>query len=240
MQTPRPWGVFCAALCTVNHVAAQCLVAVGLFKKKKKKGALKSKSRWFCIWKNLSVFMRVKPACLSVCTVFVLIECALDKIHETRSCSVCFSFLLPFLAQSPETAGDGGECWCHPECVVVLPLALFSFSSPVLFLIRCWVLNHWRTMLDAISFKRASLPLNRQILHNFILLDFSQQHLSTSYKDGWNLWVLEMKPVLKSPFWDGAANQIVYWTPKRGCSPSSNFFLGGGLIYFLMWIVNHL
>lgn len=120
-----------------------------------------------------------EPACLSVCTVFVLIECALDKIHETRSCSVCFSFLLPFLAQSPETAGDGGECCCHQECVVVLPLALLSFLSPVLSLIRCWVLNRWRTMLDT---NRASLPLNREILrHNRFLFRLFQQHLYTGY-----------------------------------------------------------
>lgn len=83
------------------------LVAVGLFEKK---GALKNRKQVILHMKESFRSRASESACLSVCTVFVLIECALDKIHETRSCSVCFSFLLPFLAQSPETAGDGGEC----------------------------------------------------------------------------------------------------------------------------------
>lgn len=179
MQTPDCEGFFAPrcvlSITSAHNAAARCRWSL-------QKRSIKN-------WEPVTLHMKEsfrshasESACLSVCTVFVLIECALDKIHETRSCSVCFSFLLPFLAQSPETAGDGGECWCHQECVVVLPLAFFSFLSPVLSLIRCWVLNRWRTMLDTNRFKRASLPLKREILRHYcILLYFFQQHLYTGY-----------------------------------------------------------
>lgn len=147
MQTLNCKRLLLCVLCTVSHISTQCYPSVSLpflkrsIKLKANNFAYERISLFSCEWIRLSVSL--------YCVV--LIECALYKIHPTRSCSVCFLFLLTFQPKALKLLGMEVSVDLIKN-VLLSYLHCFSFLSPTFPLIRCWVFSHCANLSDSNSF----------------------------------------------------------------------------------------